>query len=172
MKKIYKKQLDKMIESLDLDENQKLVIKKNWLDYLSFLDDRAGRDWFFKSSLQFMTLITSILIPVIANIVTEDSTNILDNEFGKIVITILGIIAALSSGIHQLFEFEKRWLHYRKSAETVRIEGEDFFALVGNYRNIESHKAASREFLDEISTIKKNESQVYMEQFKIKGQRN
>jgi hypothetical protein len=58
--------------------------------------------------------------------------------------------------------FERKWRHFRITSELIRNEGDDYFALAGNYEKYETHEDAFKIFTHTITTFKRNEVVNYL----------
>ncbi|WP_299210826.1 DUF4231 domain-containing protein [uncultured Dokdonia sp.] len=152
------KSYHQLIELSELSETDKILFKISWLDYLKYLDRLAIKDSLFFNILQLLVIIVGILIPVI-----EQSK--LNSEIGIssiTVISILGLTIAIATALNRHFKFEERWKHYRRNAEIIRNEGEDFFGLTGNYENAQNQKDAFKKFIENITAIKRQEVDTFI----------
>ncbi len=137
-----------LLDGLDLNEKQKAIIHIRWLDVAKIMESRADRYMKVFSILQFITLISVIITPIFINIHTG-------------VATAFGIVAALSLGVNQSFQYEKKWRHYRKNVELIYSEGYDYFSLGGKYLGYERHEEAFRDFVTSVESILKSEVETY-----------
>ncbi len=147
-----------IIESLELTESDKMLVNTSWFDYFTFLDKSAMKDSLFFNILQVTVIFCGILIPVI------DQSKYFQSLESDIlsVAGILGLIVALATGVSRHFRFEERWKHYRRSAELLRNEGEDYFGLTGNYQEFEAHADALKTFIGVVTTYKRQEVDSFM----------
>ena len=137
-----------LLNGLQLEEKKKTIIRLRWLEIAQLMESRADRYMKVYNVLQFITLVTVIITPVFININT-------------LVATTSGILAALSLGINQSFQYEKKWRHYRKNVELIYSEGYDYFSLGGKYFSYESHEEAYRSFVSNVEAILKSEVETY-----------
>lgn len=80
----------------------------------------ANKNWFYR--LQLITLIASALIPVVS---------LSSSEFGvRLLVAIIGSIAAVATGIVALCQFRDLWTDYRTTAE--RLKHEKYLFLTGS----------------------------------------
>ena len=75
----------------------------------------------------------------------------------------LGIIVSIGTGLNQIYKYEDQWMNYRRNAELLKSEGENFFGLGGAYRASENHEAALRDFNTNVSNIKRQDVSNYFE---------
>lgn len=146
-----------LIDSLDLDKTQKTILKLTWLDYLLLLDKSARRGWMSFNYSQLLVILFSLIIPIL-----EGSQLKGYNYFGLTIISLLSFIIASLSALNRQLGFESRWRHFRKNAEMVRNEGDDFLGLAGNYQNVKNRQEAFKSFLTIITNFKRQEANSYL----------
>ncbi len=137
-----------LLNGLELEEKKKTIIRLRWLETALVMENRADRYVKVYNILQFMTLISVIVTPIFINISAP-------------IATATGILAALSLGINQSFQYEKKWRHYRKNVELIYSEGYDYFSLSGNYLPYDNHEEAYRSFISNIEAVLKSEVETY-----------
>ncbi len=160
-----KENYQKIIDGLSIDETQKSVIKSTWLDYLLLMNKSAKNGWSNHNYSQIIIILLGLAIPIIES--SKLNTNIFNMD-----LTIVGILSFIIAGLTTLnrqFGFQEKWRHYRVTAEIMRNEGDDFFALAGNYEKYNSHKDAFKEFSKTVTTFKRKEVLQYMENDKNKN---
>lgn len=148
---------EKMIDSLEISDTQKELMKSAWLDYLELTNRNAILGVRYFHILQVTVIITGILIPVLEN------SSLQFKVWGNLgIIGILGLTVAIATGLSRHFSFEERWRHYRQHAELIRNEGDDYFALCNNYSVFDTHTEAFKEFIAIVTNFKRQEIQSYM----------
>lgn len=153
-----KKEYEELINSIELEDAQKLVLKMTWLEYLKSCNKNAWNGWWNHHIFSILIIILGVFIPLLDN--SDLKTTILGVKFGPA--GILGIIIAIATGISAHWQFESRWKHYRLQAEIMRAEGEDFFALSNKYAKYQNHKEAIKEFIGIVTLFKRKEVEVYI----------
>ncbi len=148
------------IENLDLNTTQKQVLDTVWLEYLLILNSSAKKGWLSHNYSQVAVIVISLLIPVIEQITWINK--IFDLELT--LVSIFGLIVAALTSLNRQFGFEEKWRHYRLGAETMRNEGDDYFALSGKYEKFLSHKEAFKLFTGTITSYKRQEVNTYIEE--------
>ena len=147
-----------LLNGLELDEDKKIIIRLRWLEIAKVMETRANTYMKLYNTLQFITLVTIIVTPVFINL-------------SPVIATVSGILAALSLGINQSFQYEKKWRHYRKNVELIYSEGYDYFSLGGKYLSYENHEDAYRTFVSNIEAIIKSEVETYFLKVRPKANR-
>lgn len=163
-----KEQYLKIIDSLELDLTQKEVLKTTWLYYFLLMNSSAKRGWVSHNYSQILVIVLSLLIPVIEQ--SKLNYNIFNLDLK--VISILGLLVAALTTLNRQLGFEEKWRHYRKTAEMMRNEGDDFFALSGEYENFKSHKEAFQTFSKTVTTFKRLEVTSYIEEEQRRSSQN
>jgi len=149
------KELEKVIECLDLEEDKKLLLKTRWLFYVHHQNKFANQTKTGYHLLQTLNLVCGILIPIIANV---------EFELKNLTLTIIGFIIALSAGIIQSNKLDYRWRHHRKYAELTRSEAFKFFALSDEYepfKNDGGHNKAFSLFFSKFEKLSQDEVNTY-----------
>jgi hypothetical protein len=157
---LYKTKYENLIDGLELNDTQKSVLKSTWLDYLLLVNGSANKGWFRHNYSQIIVIALSLLIPIIEK--TKINSDIF--ELNLSVVSILGLIVAGLTTLNRQLGFEEKWRHFRRAAETIRNEGDDFFALSGHYEKYNSHAEAFKFFAKSLTEFKRKEATVYIEE--------
>lgn len=153
-----------IIDSLNLEEVQKNILKTVWLDYLLLMNNSAKKGWFSHNYSQLIIIVLGLLIPIIEG--SKLNYDLFQTDSNISVISVLGLIVAGLTTLNRQIGFEEKWRHYRNSAEAIRNEGDDFFALAGGYEIYSSHKEAFKIFIKTITSFKRQEVNNYMQEEK------
>jgi hypothetical protein len=148
-----------IIDTTDLDATEKAITKSAWLDYLLLLNKQAERSWSLYTFTQIVIVCLGIVIPLIEN--TNLNAEIANSKLK--VVGICGAIIAILTLLARQMTFDQKWLHYRKNAEVVRNEGDDFLALAGDYATFARHQAAYKTFISNLTKLKREENTKYMD---------
>lgn len=153
-----KTRYETLIDGLDLNNEQKSILRLTWLDYLLLLDKAARRGWISFNYSQLIVIIVSLSIPIL------EGSNLKNyNWFGLTIISLLSFIVAALSALNRQLGFEGKWRHYRKNAEMIRNEGDDFLALSGHYIKKKNQQDAFNSFITTITTFKRQEANLYLQ---------
>lgn len=88
---------------------------------------RWNKRWFI--SLQIVILIASAAVPVIVLMPLV----LAENMWIRIIISVLGSLTAVLTGITSLLQFRKNWIDYRTTAESLKSEKFMFQTKTGPY---------------------------------------
>ncbi len=148
-----------IINGLNIDAAEKSILEYSWLDFFLMADSKAGIGWFRNNVAQVLVIVLSLFIPVIE----KSRLNAELCDTGITVISVFGLMIGILSALNRLLDYQGKWSHYRKIAEAMRNEGDDFFALSGGYKEYTSHKEAFKAFMTVITAFKRKEVNNYVE---------
>lgn len=156
-----KKEMNDLIDQLQMSELQKRFMKSRWLDQLLWLENRAERSRNRFHKLRITTIVGGIIIPALVslNLSSKDglaSRAIYWSTFG------ISQMVAVSAALEEFFRYGDRWNQYRNTAEGLKIEGWQFFQLSGPYQTAQSHAEAYGNFADRVETIIRKDVDSYI----------
>lgn len=153
-----KAQYNSIVGKLQLDEVKKEIIKSTWLDYFLLADKNAMGSWRVYNVSQIIIIVIGLLIPLVEKLCHKYllGTNLT-------WVSILSLTVAIITSLNRQMNFEAKWRHYRRTAEAMRNEADDFFALSGVYEKFATHDEGYRYFITTITTFKRNEVSGYIE---------
>lgn len=156
-----KQEFSAMFENLNLTPLQKQFLRSRWLDQILWMEGRAGRTQKFYYRLRLTTIVGGVIIPALVslNINNQNAATALRwFTFG------FSQIVAVSAATEQFFNYGERWRHYRRSVESLKTQGWQFFQLSGPYENYTSHEEAFRVFAGQVEDIIQKDVEVYSTQ--------
>jgi hypothetical protein len=119
----------RLIDSIDLSELQKDYLRLRWLDQVAWMEGRAARTQRRYYGLRLVTIIGGVLIPAVVGVKGVGGID----EVTRWIAFGLGLVVAVSAAVEEFFNYGERWRHYRRTAETLKTEGWQFFQLIGPY---------------------------------------
>jgi hypothetical protein len=169
------RELDSLVEALDVSELQKQFLRSRWLDQVLWMEGAADRSRVAHTSLRLTTIIGGVIVPALVSL----------NVGGEAAMTVrwltfaLSLVVAISVAVEEFFHFGERWRHYRRAVERLKLEGWHFFQLSGPYSEHKDHAEAYRTFAGLAESLMQQEVEVYITQVvrekevaKEKGQAN
>ncbi|MGC9502994.1 DUF4231 domain-containing protein [Baaleninema sp.] len=142
-----KEQFGELIDQLDITELQKQFLKSRWLDQLIWLEKKSGQTQKQYYRLRLVTIIGGVIIPAMVSLNVQQGRIkefLFWGTFG------LAQVVAISAAIEEFFHYGDKWTQYRKTAETLKTEGWQFFQLSGPYKDAKSHGSAYRSFASRV----------------------
>ena len=162
-----KVEFSKMIDHLPLSEVQRDFLRLRWLDQVLWMEDRASksRNWYYR--LRLTTIVGGVFVPIMVSLNTGENLS-KDLSAALRYATIgLGAVVATSSAVEEFFHYGERWRHYRRSAESLKTQGWQFFHLTGPYAAYgqePAYDAAFKFFASQIEEIIQRDVEVYSTQ--------
>lgn len=161
----YSKQLkqdfSRVFETLTLTDLQKEYLQSRWLGQVLWMGGRAAgaRNWYYR--LRLTTIIGSVIVPILVSWNVANKT--VDSAFKSATIVLSGLVA-ISSAVEEFFHYGERWRHYRRTAESLKAQGWQFFELTGPYQPYKRHEEAFYIFADQVEDIIQRDVEVYATQ--------
>jgi len=159
-----KQEMSDLIDQLDLSDLRKQFIKGRWLDQLLWLEGRATKSRNQHYTLRLITIIGGVIVPALVSV---SSVNPKDSNLPLIFgWTAFGLsqAVAISAAMEELFSFGEKYRQYRNTAESLKIEGWQFFQLSGSYKDANSHAAAYTTFATNVENIIQKDVQGFVSQ--------
>jgi hypothetical protein len=152
-----RRDLEGLIDSLELPALQKHFLRSRWLDQVMWMNGRARQAQSRYYALRMVVIAGSIAIPVMLGLPDGGATL-------RVLAAIAAMLVALSTAIEAFFHYGERWQHYRRTVERLKTEGWRFFQRTGPYRRFRSHAAAYAEFAGTVERLLEEDVNVYIDQ--------
>ncbi|HEY9599210.1 MAG TPA: DUF4231 domain-containing protein, partial [Cyanophyceae cyanobacterium] len=154
-----------LIDRLDLSDLRKDFLKNRWLDQLMWLEGRATKERNRHHTLRLITIIGGVIIPALVGSGkgSERWQDVLGwSAFG------LSQAVAVCAAVEEFFAPGEKYRNYRNTAETLKIEGWEFFQLTGAYRQFTDHTDAYTAFAQRVEQYIKQDVQGFISQLEEK----
>uniref|UniRef100_A0A832M3U6 DUF4231 domain-containing protein n=1 Tax=Oscillatoriales cyanobacterium SpSt-402 TaxID=2282168 RepID=A0A832M3U6_9CYAN len=159
-----KQEFGQLVDSLELQERQKYYLKSRWLDQVLWMETRADRARNFYYRLRLTTIVGGVIIPALVSLNFTGTENQQVKQAIAISTFALSQVVAVSAAVEQFFNYGERWRHYRRSVETLKTQGWQFFELGGIYEPFANHEQAFNEFAGNVESIIQRDVEVYSTQ--------
>ncbi|MFM7363787.1 MAG: DUF4231 domain-containing protein [Cuspidothrix sp.] len=156
-----KKDFGEIFDTLKLQDLQKKFLTSCWLDQVLWMEAQAAkaRNRYYRARL--LTIIGGIVLPALV------SLNINNGKVRDTVVWTtfaLSQLVAVSAAVEEFFHYGERWRHCRRTVESLKTQGWQFFQLSGAYLNFSSHEQAFSSFAGQIEEIIQRDVEVYATQ--------
>lgn len=154
-----------LIDRLDLSDLRKDFLKNRWLDQLMWLEGRATKERNRHHTLRLITIIGGVIIPALVGSGkgSERWQDVLGwSAFG------LSQAVAVCAAVEEFFAPGEKYRNYRNTAETLKIEGWEYFQMTGAYRQFENHTDAYTAFAQRVEQYIKQDVQGFISQLEEK----
>lgn len=159
-----RQEFGQLVDSLELQERQKYYLKSRWLDQVLWMEGRASRARNFYYRLRLTTIIGGVIIPALVSLNFTGTENQQVKQAIAISTFALSQVVAVSAAVEQFFNYGERWRHYRRSVETLKTQGWQFFELGGIYEPFPNHTQAFNDFAGNVEAIIQRDVEVYSTQ--------
>ena len=153
-------QMVSLIDSLELSEFRKNILRQRWLDQVRWMGKSAkkARNWyrFYRLPVVVGGVAIPALITVLLAAGNEDRIPWLFNTETWVIrlaaFVISGLVAIFAS-IEDNFRFNDRWQRYRRTAELLKTIGWQYLGLTGTFRRYPTHEAAFVPFTERVEDV-------------------
>ena len=152
-----------IIEKLQLTDADKQLMHIQWINEMNYADNKAVVCKRYHTFIRLIVFIAGVIIPILSNTKFEVRMGDKFTFSNLTLITILGVVVAIGIGLNQILKYEDRWNLYRRNAELLKNEGENFIGLGGAYHEAADHQHAFRDFNTNIASIKRQDVSNYFE---------
>lgn len=147
-----------LIDSLDLEERQKHILKSRWLDQVAWTEGKTAhaRNWYY--GLRLTTIIGGLIVPALIGLNFEGTIS----DIFRWIVFSLSLMVAITNAVEEFFQYGERWRHFRRIAEMLKSEGWQFFQLSGSYSRRNSHAHAYEKFASRVEVILQEDVQKFI----------
>lgn len=169
-----------LLETLELSEFQKQLLRDRWLNQLGWMSRQAtkARKWYLR--LRIPVVIGGVAIPGLVTILLSAGPTELTVEWlfnlplwvVRLVTFAVSLGVAILAALEEILNFGERWRHYRRTAELLKTLGWQYMMLTGAFRRYESHAAAFAPFTERVEDVLNEDVEGYLGQIAAaKGER-
>lgn len=159
-----KQEFNTLFENLSLQPQQKHYLKSRWLDQVLWMEGRAGKARNMHYRLRLTTIIGGVIIPALVSLnFTGGEQQQLKQAIAASTF-VLSQAVAICAATEQFFNHGDRWRHYRRSVESLKTQGWQFFELTGPYEGSKTHEQAFKVFANQVEQILQHDVEVYSTQ--------
>jgi hypothetical protein len=151
--------LGSLIDAIDLTDLQKHFMHSRWLDQVLWMEGKADSAQKRYNLFRLSAIIGGVIVPALV------SLNICDEKmtvYIRWVTFAISLVVAISVAVEGFFQYGERWRHYRRTVESLKVEGWQFFQLSGLYQNYENHAEAYPVFAGRVEDIHQQEFEIYI----------
>ena len=155
-----KRQFEKVIAALELNDLQRQFVLDRWLDQLLWFEDKAHLNQRRYYTLRLMTIIGGVTVPALVSLSVNDrdvADALLWTTFG------LSLVVAIAAALDGFFRHGERWRSFRRVAELLKAHGWQFFELSGPYR-APNHARAFPSFAAQVEAVIQEDLKAFITQ--------
>ena len=155
-----KQDFGSLFDGLNLENFQKHYLKSRWLDQVLWSESKAAQTRNSYYNTRLTAIVGGVIVPVLVSL----NLNGVPGQIAKYTSIVLSGTVAVSAAVEEFFRYGERWQHYRRTAESLKSQGWQFFQLSGTYRNAKDHTSAYVDFVDQIEEIIQRDVEVFVTQ--------
>lgn len=165
-----------LIDTLDLTEFQKDVLRQRWLNQMGWMSRQASKQRFRYLLFRIPVVVGGVAIPALITILLAAGegthvTWLFNVETGaiRLVAFVISISVAVFAAIEETLKFSERWRHYRRTAELLKTLGWQYLMLAGAFRRYRTHEAAFVPFTERIEDVLNEDVEGYLSAVSAEG---
>ncbi len=164
--------LTALLETLELSEFQKQLLRDRWLNQLGWMSRQATKARKRFLWLRMPVVIGGVAIPGLVTILLSAGTTDTTIEWlfnlptwvVRFVTFAVSLGVAILAALEEVLNFGERWRHYRRTAELLKTLGWQFMMLSGGFRRYGSHAAAFVPFTERVEDVLNEDVEGYLGQ--------
>ncbi len=175
----YRNQTREIIQNIPLDDFNKLILKKRYVQLMEQLDIKRSSTSFWYNIFTFIITLGSILVPALISIEdksllypeqnisignignetiikTESAESLLDKQEHVLfwVTFCISLLVTICNALIKLYSLDKVYVIRNLKYDELRREGWFFYTLTGDYKSFNNNNEAFKLFITRIETIK------------------
>jgi hypothetical protein len=162
-----KQDFSSIFAELKLKDLQKRFLFSRWLDQVMWMETQASKARNRYYTLRLVTIIGGVVLPGLVSLnINNTNVNLSDKVKTALIWSTFGLsqFVAASAAIEEFFHYGERWRHYRRTVESLKTQGWQFFQLSGPYERYGDHEMAFTIFARQIEDIIQRDVEVYATQ--------
>lgn len=107
-------------------------------------------------------IVLGVIVPILVGLSPVDNKD--QQQFLKWLTISFSSVVAISAAVEEFFHYGERWYHYRRTVESLKSQGWQYFELCGPYHRYNSHGEAFGIFAEQVEEIIQRDVEVYVTQ--------
>ncbi|MEY3867604.1 MAG: hypothetical protein RLZZ338_1495 [Cyanobacteriota bacterium] len=157
-----KEDFGKIFEMLKLNDLQKHFLRSRWLDQVLWMEGKAAKARNRHYLLKVTTIIGGVLLPALVTLNNSENPEIRKYiywaTFG------ISLLVSTTSSLEGFFLYGDQWRNYRRSVESLKTLGWQYFQLSGPYLSYKTHEEAFNAFAAQVEDVIQRDVEVYATQ--------
>ena len=161
-KESLKEEFSKIFEMLKLGDLQKHFLRSRWLDQVLWMEGKAAKSRNRHYALKLTTIIGGVLLPALVTLNNSENPEVKRyvywSTFG------VSLLVSTTAAVEGFFLYGDQWRNYRRSAESLKTQGWQYFQLSGPYLPYKTHEEAFNAFAANVEAVIQRDVEVYVTQ--------
>jgi len=157
------------VESLDLPEFQKDMLRHRWLNQVGWMSRQATKARRRYLWIRVPVVIGGVAIPGLVTILLSAQPGDTIGWLGPITVNSIRFLTFLTSlgvamlaALEEVLHYGDRWKHYRRTAELLKTLGWQYLMLNGTFRRYRTHGDAFRAFTERVEDVINEDVEGYL----------
>ena len=163
--------LGRLIDTLDLPEFQRELLRNRWLNQLGWMSRQASKARRRYLWLRVPVVLGGVAIPGLVTILlSAASTDVipwLPNVpivLVRLATFVVSLGVAMLAALEEVFNYGDRWRHYRRTSELLKTLGWQYLMLTGAFRRYPTHAAAFVPFTERVEGVLNEDVEGYLDE--------
>lgn len=157
-----KEDFGKMFEMLTLNDLQKHFLRSRWLDQVLWMEGKAAKARNRHYLLKVVTIVGGVLLPALVTL--NNSEDPIVRQYVYWSTFAISLLVSTTSSLDSFFMYGDQWRNYRRSVESLKTQGWQYFQLSGPYVSYTTHAQAFNAFAAQVENIIQQDVEVYATQ--------
>jgi len=157
-----KEDFGKIFEMLQLDELQKHFLRSRWLDQVLWMEGKAAKARNRHYLLKVTTIVGGVLLPALVTL--NNGENLEVRKYVYWATFGISLLVSTTSSLEGFFLYGDQWRNYRRSVESLKTLGWQYFQLSGPYLSYKTHEEAFNAFAAQVEDVIQRDVEVYATQ--------
>jgi len=153
-------QFREIIDSLQLNDLQKRFLRDRWLDQLVWFEVKALYNQRRHYVLRLMIIGGGIIVPALVSL--DISRHDVSQALSWVTFGV-SLTVAIAAALEAFFRYGERWRSFRRTTETLKAHGWQFFELAGPYAAAD-HAAALPAFATQVELLLQQDLESFIAQ--------
>lgn len=150
-------EMNQRIEALELPELSKQFLRARWLEQVLWFEGKAQYASAWTTRLYLTMIIGGLIVPALVSLnVGDDAAAIV-----KLLTLLVSLMVGMSAAAEKFFNYGERSRRYRRTADSLKTEGWQFFQLSGAYAG-QIYTQAFAAFTARVEELSQEEAEVYV----------
>jgi len=165
-----KEDFNKIFEMLKLGELQTHFLRSRWLDQVLWMESKAAKARNRYYALKICTIIGSVMLPALVTLNNTENSQIRKYVYWSTFS--LSLLVSTTASIEGFFLYGDQWRNYRRSVESLKSIGWQYFQLSGSYTSYQTHTEAFNTFAAQVEEVIQRDVEVYATQIALPQKQN
>jgi hypothetical protein len=139
-----------VIDDLKLEDLQKKFLHDRWLKELLWFEKKSVYNQKRHYLLRIVTIVGGVIVPALVSLGVKEANTAHVIAWSTFCVS---LVVAISASLDSFFGYGERWRTFRRTSESLKAHGWQFFQLVGHYGAHPDHSDAFPRFAAQVESL-------------------